>query len=149
MTEPFYVKLEIGGECSEAVAARLIELINEQSPDDGPIVDDDTGYLSAQFPNVNYGNLETIEPFCKEHGLTWRKYVDGKSGFDSQIDCWKPGDETVSSFLSDAQGNPVIEIAAVRKYLDNPALATVEHIRALLNEHTPPEPPKFVVRSNS
>lgn len=74
MGEYIYAGIQFGGKLSKANAAKLLELVNDKglTPDmcGGESTIDDLGEQLAS-DSVNYGNLDDLEDFAKEHKLDY------------------------------------------------------------------------------
>ena len=90
MSDRFGVAFQIGGQCSKETYDRLLKLINEQGPEDEPMID---RYLTVDISEVSDGDLPEIEEFCTENNLEWHKQIEGKYDFNSVWVWWKPGME--------------------------------------------------------
>ena len=141
MSEPFWLTLTVGGDLTNDTDQELLDLIEEQGPETEPEIDEETGHLTVQIPDVNYANLETVEAFCRKNHLSFNKWVDGKAGFDSIIAYWRPGMEYPGACTANNDGQPVIRISDVWEAL----VTAPDHsaITDLLEKTEPPDLPRY------
>lgn len=139
MSEPFWLTLTVGGDLTNDTDQELLDLIDAEGPETEPEIDEDTGHLTVQIPDVNYANLKTVEAFCRNNHLSFNKFVDGKSGFDSAIYWWRPGMAKLGYCTANNDGEPVIRISDIYEAL----VTSPDAITELLEKTEPPELPRY------
>jgi len=122
MGERVPTTIKFGGKLRAEHAERLIELLNEDnfySEDadltsggdvDDVVVDhlDDT----LRADEVNYGQIEDIIAFCREHKLDYEHWIDACGGGDPSVERVVAG---TSETLNYSDGEPMIPLARVIK----------------------------------
>ena len=64
-----------------------------------------------------HGELYTLENFCSQHNLSYRRRSEAYAEYDSEITGWEPGMDTIRHCLANQNGQPVITISNLRRYL--------------------------------
>ena len=140
--------IHIGGECTDAVLDKLIELVDDL----GLGVDNDEVGEVFEFyeEEASTSTVEEIPGFCEEYNLTY--VIDIGGGEDAQwLYWWTPGmKESVDYRAGDGNGNPVFSEKEIREYIAErdhrfPATNFEGAFDAFFDAHRPPEVPPLTI----
>jgi hypothetical protein len=123
------VTIQIGGKIKRADLERLFQAIEAEcmSTDWGTTIFEDVEdlgtaidelhlgqalYLTAD--EVNYGNLDSMEPLLKELGLTYVKWNGEGGGYSSYVEFWEPGLEQPYEWHADRDERPLMSAGVIR-----------------------------------
>ena len=145
------VAIEIGGNLDAALLPELIEAIEADGLDfdwgmsevtkdtllswitpDAEKPEGSSLYLTAH--KVNYASLETLESFCAEHGLPYRKEWDAGGDYGAGGELFD-GQKTVKYTTSQIGGSPALTAHEIRSF------GGYEKLLAYLDTLQAPVPP--------
>lgn len=104
--------IRFAGRITKAQANDLIVLLAEHSltTEDGNANEPDLFNLDETFGNseINYGNLDDIEQFCRAVGVAYEHWVDVCGGEPEDVRRWHPGMDGHNIAIC-ANRNPMVE----------------------------------------
>lgn len=107
MSEPFGVRITIGGTLKAADIPAFLEALKEDIYDlnEGPTEEEDlrteAGVDISWQGTANWGNVETITEFCRGHDLSYAVDVDGNYESNPMTSYWVPGMDAEFTFTTD------------------------------------------------
>jgi hypothetical protein len=162
MSEPIQTSITIGGKIRAAALRGLLDAINQQgmcfdwdeasTPDTIQDildhVEEDNDRLVLTDNEANYGQCETLEEFCKSHGLTYIVHNDAKAEFDAENRYWTMGMQGERVVNATQGGDDLVNGDKIKEIINNgelPPSKRLEEIRKYIDANTTPGVEPFEV----
>jgi hypothetical protein len=127
MSEPMYGRIRFGGKLKEELIPDLLEAMNEciwnnhteeDMENDVDACKTKPGVLEYSEGEANYGQFESLEDFCTEHGLTFNAYRSGNYDCIPETRSYNGDTKEEYNTACDTSESPVMESFQVLKLLD-------------------------------
>jgi len=142
MGEYVWTIYTIGGKLPKSRLPELHNLLSNFEDKDFPSKGE-PGVIGAQG-QMNYGQYDELEKFCRENGLTFHSSWAAQPGcFEAGGRYWKPGMPVVQEGFADDGGEPAITLAQLEMAAKNGK--TLESLIAELRLQSSDQVPPFEV----
>ena len=78
----------------------------------------DDGYVSVTAPDVNYGEFEDLEHYCRNNGLSYIRHNEGEAEFQPKMAWWFPGMKCPKEQITDSESNAIIKASELKHAIE-------------------------------
>lgn len=127
MSEPIYGRIVLGGTLKKELIPELIEALKEDIwtnfseedfTDDLEACKETPVTLDYWESEANYGTFESVESFCKQHGLTFTRYSGTSYDCIPETYSWDASNNTEWYLGCDTEEHPVVLKEDMYLYLE-------------------------------